>query len=233
MTAPLLLFDIDGTLLRSGGAGMRAMRRAVSQLYRDDVDWDGIETRGSLDPVIFAEMAARNGHPHDAAGHERFRLHYVAALAEELDRGRDGVLLLPGVSALLATLRPRAARGDMVLGLLTGNYRDAVPLKLRAVGLDPGWFAIQACGDDAPTRPDLTALAMRRCARLTGSPPDPGRVIVIGDTPLDVACAHAHGCVALAVTTGWHDAATLRAAGADLVMTDLSDPTPLLELMEG
>jgi phosphoglycolate phosphatase len=131
------------------------------------------------------------------------------------------------VGSLLALL---AERADVTLGLVTGNYRQAAPLKISAAGLSPGSFSLGAFGDEAPTRPELVALALGRWSE-RGARPDPDRVIVIGDTPRDVACAHANGCRCLAVATGWHSAETLRVAGADAVVPDLSDPSMLLGML--
>src|SRR4029079_15724715 len=107
-----------------------------------------------------------------------------------------------GVAAALATIGGDASA---TLGLVTGNYARAVPLKLRAVGIDPAQFVVGAFGDDAPTRPELVRLAIDRW-RARGAHPDPARVVVIGDTPRDVDCARKNGCRSVAVATGWHAA---------------------------
>ena len=233
MNGVLLLFDVDGTILLSGGAGMRAMLRVGAELFGEDFHWDGVETAGSLDPVIFAEVAAKNGLDDIDTHHDRFRESYLEALADELERGRSAIRVMPGVRRILDTLRHRAATAqDVTLGLLTGNYGRAVTLKFAAVDLDPDWFPIAAFGDDAPTRRDLAALALRRFEEHAGGAADPQRAIVIGDTPRDIACAHANGCVAFAVATGRHRAEQLIEAGADHVVQDLSDPEPLLSLID-
>jgi phosphoglycolate phosphatase-like HAD superfamily hydrolase len=105
-------------------------------------------------------------------------------------------------------------------------------LKLGAVGLNPDWFEIHALGDEAPSRPDLAALALRRYERRFGAAIDPGAVVVIGDTPRDVHCAKAHGCVAFGVATGRYTVDDLRREGADVVVEDLADASPLWELVE-
>ncbi len=217
----------------SGGAGMRAMKRVGAELFGEGFRWDGVQTAGSLDPVIFAEVAAINQLDNVEAQHERFREAYLVALADEFERGREAVTVMPGVRDLLASLRRRTdSAGDITLGLLTGNYGAAVTIKFDAIGFDPAWFTITAFGDDALTRPDLTALAMRRYERHSGDPVDPHRVILIGDTPRDVAAAHAHGCVAFAVATGPYSLDELRDAGADHLAENLADPTPLMKLID-
>jgi phosphoglycolate phosphatase-like HAD superfamily hydrolase len=234
MTPFLLLWDIDGTILRSGGAGMKAMYKVAGRLFGEHHSWEGIDPGGNLDPAIFAEYARINRLSDDPAHHAAFHEHYLAELQAQLAAAGDAVLAMPGIHGLFALLRERQqTRRDIVMGLLTGNYTRAVPLKLEAVGVDPAWFQITAFGDEGKTRPDLVALARKKFERLTGHAPDIRRVIVIGDTPRDVQCAHAHGCVSLAVATGGHSVEVLRDAGAEVVVPDLADPSPLLRLIDG
>jgi len=228
MNRYLLLFDIDGTLLLCGGAGVDAMRAVGSRLFGETFTFDGVEFAGNLDPLIFAEAARRCQLADDhAACHDRFRAAYVGELATRL-LAPDRVTVMPGVHALLTRLR---TLDRVVLGLLSGNYAEAAPLKLTAARIDHGQFRITAFGDEAPARHDLVELAMRRYARLHGERIDPRRVLVIGDTPRDVAAARAHGCIAVAVATGGHSADELRACEADLVLPDLADPTPITSLL--
>ena len=232
MVPTLLLIDIDGTLMHSGDAGKRAMVKASNAIFGPSFVWDGVNVAGHLDPLIFAEAAALNGLADPDTQHVRFRRRYIQLLAEELELRKHLVELTPGMNDLISQLRRRAQTvGDVILGMLTGNYTEAVPLKLASVGVDPAWFTVTAFGDDAPTRPDLTRLAMVKYEKLRGHQPDPHRVIVIGDTPRDVACAHAHGCVAFAVATGHYSASQLQDSGADHVVEDFSDPGPLMALL--
>lgn len=230
----LLLFDIDGTILRSGGAGMRAMSSVAGRMFGDHHKWDGITAAGNLDPLIFNEFVSRNAIPHGAGRHEQFRDAYLDELRREFELSRHRVEVMPGIHDLFAMLRERArVRRDVVLGLLTGNYTGAVPIKLGAVGVDASWFEITAFGDEGRTRPDLVAVAMKKYQHRFARQAQPRRVVVIGDTPRDIHCAHAHGCLAVAVATGGHSVAELAASGADVVVRDLSDPTPLLVLIDG
>src|SRR5882762_2715271 len=231
MKRALLLWDIDGTLLLTNGAGMRGMARAGQKLYGDAFRWDGVQASGRLDPLILEDALARNGILPSEEGHRVFHDTYLVELAAELEHVGPGARTMPGIRDALAALLERSrSLGDVVQGIVTGNYTRAAPLKLRACGLDPAWFEVGAFGDEGRTRPDLVALALRRCRERFAWQPDPKSVIVIGDTPLDVECAHAHGCVAFAVATGLHGVDDLRAAGADIVVQDQSDPTPLYEL---
>jgi phosphoglycolate phosphatase-like HAD superfamily hydrolase len=232
MNRTLLLWDIDGTLLLTDGAGMRGMARAARKLYGETFRWDGVSASGRLDPLILEDALARNGLSASDDGHRQFHDAYLPELAAELELVKDRARAMPGIKEAIAALRERGRlKNDVTQGLVTGNYTRAAPLKLRACGFDPAWFEIGAFGDEGRTRPDLVALALARCEARFAWAPDPKRVVVIGDTPLDIDCAHAHGCIALAVATGHHDVNELRAAGADVVVQDLSDPAPLFELL--
>lgn len=224
----LLLFDIDGTLMLSGGAGGDAMRSVATKLFGETFTFDGIEFGGNLDPLIFAEAAqrCRLDDDHDVC-HDRFRTAYVGELATRL-LDPVCVTVMPGIHELLAQLR---AMEHVVLGLLSGNYSEAAPLKLTAARIDHGMFRVTAFGDEAPARHDLVELAMRRYKRMLGEDVDPRRVLVIGDTPRDVAAARAHGCLSIAVATGGHTVDELLACGADVALDDLSDPRPLMDLL--
>ncbi|HKU43143.1 MAG TPA: HAD family hydrolase [Polyangiales bacterium] len=224
----LLLFDIDGTLMLGFGAGSRAMLRAGQELFGEAFSLEGVMIGGGLDPVIFAQAIKRLGVDDASHLHERFRDRYLQELARELATTRKPPQLLPGVQALLAAL---ALRDDVVIGLVTGNYRAAVPIKFAAVGLSPETFVIGAFGDCGPTRPDLVRLARERAHLHAGRQFEPTETFVIGDTPRDVDCALHHGCVCLAVATGTHSAEELRAAGAHHVAQDLSDARVLLQLL--
>ncbi|MGH7855810.1 MAG: HAD hydrolase-like protein, partial [Candidatus Binatia bacterium] len=151
------------------------------------------------------------------------------ALREELERGGEKVRMMPGIRDTLTLLR---ARGDATLGLLTGNYTAAIPLKLRAIDVPPEWFEVTAFGDEGETRAALVEIAIGKYEQRCGAPVDPGRVVIVGDTPRDVECGRAHGCVTFAVATGRYGVGDLRAAGADHVVADLGDPSPLLALVD-
>jgi len=234
MNTTLVLFDVDGTLLLTGKAGMRAMHWVGSQLFGDRFTWDGVEEAGHLDPLILAEALENNGYDRNHTGHhEAFENSYLSQLQKELNANPEAVDALPGVHETLALLRQRReARGDVVLGLLTGNYTRAVPIKLGAVGIDPGWFEITAFGDEACTRADLVELAMNKYQTRYGQTIHPRRVIIIGDTPRDIACAKAHGCVAFAVATGRYSTEHLHETGADIVVKDMGDPKVLMAAID-
>jgi phosphoglycolate phosphatase len=222
MPQKLLLFDIDGTLLRTYGAGVRAMRRAAIQTLGERCGGAHINVGGALDPWIFRQYARHGGYTADAQLHARFRVQYVRLLAEELACSERPAERMPGVLELLAQLRTDT---PALLGMLTGNYAESAALKLRHVGIDPQWFAPAIWGDAADDRPGLVGVAIARAQVAARD------VIVIGDTPKDVDCALRHGARCLAVTTGGHAADELRAAGAFRVVNDLRDPSVLYEML--
>ncbi len=234
MRHTLLMFDVDLTLVDSAGAGQIAMLAAGAEVCGEGFSFDGVSFGGRLDPLIFADAIARTGlgAAEVASLHDTFRSVYTQELRQLVTDNGHAVTALPGISALIDLLRNRAReQGDVMLGLLTGNYAETASMKIEAAGLKRDWFTLGCFGDEADSRPGLTELAMQRYTQLTGTTADPGRVVIIGDTPHDVHCAKAHGCTAFAVATGRVSAAELSDAGADIVVDDLSDPTPLLDLI--
>lgn len=225
----LVLFDIDGTLLSCGGAGVLALERAASSLFGERVSFRGINPAGGMDPLLFRAALERADALELEAEHDRFRERYLVELAQCLEEGREKVRSLPGAREALMAVQAASAR--ITLGVLTGNYGPAARLKLRAVDVDPDCFAITAFGDEAPSRPALVEVALSRWAALHGRAFSPRDAVVVGDTTKDVACAAANGCLSLAVCTGSTSAAELTAAGATRVVEDLSDLTPLWELL--
>jgi phosphoglycolate phosphatase-like HAD superfamily hydrolase len=222
----LVLFDIDGTLLLSRGASLRNYRIAAAELFGRELHADGMRTAGGLDPLIWRALCGVNGIGAEEAEarHAAFRAAYARHLGRELSAG--GVAYaLPGVPALLDAL---AARADVTLGLLTGNYPETGRLKLEAAGLPSARFPVAAWGVDGGHRRDLVPVALTRCEQVIGRAPPPEEVVIIGDTPHDVDCALAHGCRALGVATGGSDADELHAAGAHHVLSDLSDTPAVL-----
>lgn len=226
----LLLFDIDGTLIQTGGAGVRGMNRAFESVFAVLRAFEGIPMPGRTDPAILADALARHGIDGGVPAARRFRAQYQHDLLDEMRKARaHGARVMPGVRELLATLR---ARSETFLALLTGNYSEAARIKLDALGL---WssFGCGAFGEDAPERSGLVPVAIDR-ARRCGMPSiEPRRVFVVGDTPLDVACARAAGVRSIAVATGGFGADLLRASGAEAVLEDLSDTEAFLRLIDG
>lgn len=223
----LLLWDIDGTLITSGGAGMRALGAAVQQVFAIDGSINDIDFAGRTDRWIMRQIFAKFGLPATAENFARLADGYVTALPGAL---RDrGVHALPGVVALLETSR---RRGDVALGLLTGNLRRGAQVKLASRNL---WdfFPFGAFADDCEDRNQLGPHALRRARDHHRVDFAPGDTWVIGDTPHDVACARAFGARAAAVATGRHTPDELRAAGADVVFADFGDTAAFWRVVDG
>jgi phosphoglycolate phosphatase len=224
----LILFDVDGTLLLSGGAGVRSMTRAFEALYGVADAFAGIDVGGRTDTFLLARALQRAGLPDTTAQHRRFREAYLAVLNDEIHRpgvGRHG--LLPGVEPLLHLLKQDRA---FHLALLTGNYEPAAYIKLKHFGL-ARFFGWGAFGDDSEDRGELARLALRRAGERSVPVMARDRAIVVGDTPHDVACAQAIGARSLAVATGSHSVDQLQQSGADFVIGDLSDIDEVLRVL--
>jgi phosphoglycolate phosphatase len=221
----VILFDIDGTLVLTGGAGARAMTRAFEDLFAVPDAFRGIPMPGRTDRWILSDAAAAHRIP--AAELSRFHDVYIAHLARELDRPGPRKGVMPGVRALLEQL---ATRADVYLALLSGNYEDAARLKLQYFDL---WryFRCGAFGDDAPDRNGLLRKALAAVSACGGPDASPAHTVVVGDTPLDVECASASGARSIAVATGGYDVEALRAAGADVVFENLSDTEAVLKAL--
>jgi phosphoglycolate phosphatase-like HAD superfamily hydrolase len=231
----LVLFDIDGTLLWTDGAGRRAIHRALLAEAGTAGPIDTYRFDGKTDPQIVRELLTHAGHP-DAAAPELIAAvcrSYVATLREELGRTPDGggTHLLPGVAALLGALESHESAGRAMVGLLTGNLKDGAELKLRAAGMEPGRFAVGAYGSDSGRRAELPPIAAQRAAERTGRSFAGADVVIIGDTPDDVACGRPIGARSVAVATGYYDTAALEAAGAAHVFETLADTAAVLDAL--
>jgi phosphoglycolate phosphatase-like HAD superfamily hydrolase len=217
----LILFDIDATMITTGGAGIRAMVAAGKELFGPQFTAEGIPVAGRLDPLIMGEMLDKSGVRRTPTNLAALRKLYVERLAQELTPGRGRAL--PGVIALLDALE---GHRDVARGVLTGNFEESGWLKLRHCGIEPSRFHFGVWGDesphDPPARDHLPPVGMARYRERFGREIASSAVTVIGDTPHDVACARAHGCRSIAVATGSFTVDQLVASGADLVVPDLS-----------
>lgn len=229
----LVLFDIDGTLLWTDGAGRRAVHRALVAEAGSAGPIDSYRFDGKTDPQIITDLLRLGGHPDPdraelvAAVSDR----YLALLAEELALTPGATRLLPGVTELLAALEPHEQSGRALVGLLTGNLAAGAVLKLQAGGLDPDRFAVGAYGSDSGTRADLPAIAVGRATAARGRHFPGPDVVILGDTPADVACARGIDARSIGVATGYYDAAALRAAGATAVFESLADTATVLSVL--
>jgi len=216
----VVLFDIDGTLVLTGGAGARAMTRAFADVFGVRDGLSGVSLAGRTDTWILSEMARQHGFEYDEPTFQRFHQTYLDYLTHEVQqRGTGRKTVLPGVRELLDVL---AVRDDVSLALLTGNFSGGARLKLEHFDL---WryFPCGAFAEDAPERNALLATALARIAANDGPVVAAADAIVVGDTPHDVNVALAGGARSLAVATGSFDVQALRETGADVVLEDLSD----------
>src|SRR5690606_13232413 len=213
----LYLFDIDGTLLLSGGAGSRALDRVFADLYGVAGAMDHVRPGGKTDPMIIEEIfATRLGRAPEAGEIDRVLELYLPLLREELATS-ERFRLMPAVEGTLDFL---AGSTGVVLGLATGNIRPAAQAKLERGGL---WqrFALGGFGCDHRDRHRLVARAIERAADRAGAAVHPREVIVVGDTPMDVAAARACGALAVAVATGTASRDELAACAPDALLGTL------------
>ncbi len=224
----LVLFDVDGTLVDSGGAGRAALGRAMVRVFGEAGPIDTFDFHGRTDPSIVRGLLRAQGREDawiDARMHEVWAP-YLELLAEELAARNGRAHPYPGAAELLARL---AERSGVTLGLVTGNLEEGARRKLAAAGVRAP-FRVGGYGSDAERRDDLPPVALRRAAEL-GLRFQPADVWVVGDTPADIQCGRASGLRTLAVATGRHAAATLREHGAEVVVEDFSDVTGVAETL--
>ena len=221
---PILLFDIDGTLVRTGGAGKAAMESALRAAFGVRVISDTVPYSGRTDRAIARDLLTVHDINPTPANQDRLRDTYLAHLPSCLKQ--YGGAVCPGVNELLAEL---STRPGVVLGLLTGNIRQGASHKLAHFGL---WdfFACGGFGDEHFDRDDVARTAIAEVRTHLGRDFAASDVWVIGDTPLDVKCARAVGARAVAVATGWHPIEELQGHAPDLTLADLSNPEELLRV---
>jgi len=215
----IVLFDVDGTLLWTDGAGRRAVHRALKEVLGIEHPAAGFRFDGRTDPEIVRLLAAAADRPHDRATVADVLAHYVGLLDDELSRPGHQTTVYPGVFELVTALERRS---DCVVGLLTGNIAEGARLKLASGGLDIARFRVGAFGSDHEVRAELPAVAQRR-ARELGLAAEGRDIVIIGDTPADVTCGRAVGARAIGVATGSYSVPDLVAAGAYAAFQDLSD----------
>jgi phosphoglycolate phosphatase-like HAD superfamily hydrolase len=224
----LILFDIDGTLLLSGRAGLRAMTRAFEQTFGITDGFKGESFGGRTDSYLVSKALIGAGLPDNEENHHRFRDTYLPLLAEEiLHPGQGHKGLMPGARELLEALD---AYHHLHLALLTGNYRDAAEIKLQHFEI---WdfFEWGAFSDDSADRNALVPIARSRAETYDIPAAAIERVIVIGDTPHDIECARVSGASCIAVATGGFSMDQLKEAGADEVLPDLADTERVISLL--
>lgn len=224
----VFLFDVDGTLIWAHGAGRKSLSKAMVAVYGVPPADENYDTRGKTDPRIVCDVMRLAGMPDEviyARLQSCFEV-YVRFLEELITDGHP-VQAMPGIPELVRGL---SARGDSVVGLLTGNIETGARAKLRPTGLLP-FFSVGAYGSDDGDRRRLPAIARQRVRALTGLDIPYEHIVIIGDTPLDVDCARSCGARAVAVATGQHTYGELASCNPDFLFSDFSDVTSALQTL--
>jgi phosphoglycolate phosphatase len=217
-----VLFDIDGTLLVTGGAGAVAWQRAFLELYGVEANIEEHTHAGMTDPeiaeIVFREVIGRAGSDAERAeAIAGYLSHLADAVAES-----EGYRVMPGIVEIL----PRLAGQGIVLGLVTGNIEPAARIKLARADLNR-WFPFGGFGSDARDRTVLTKKAVERGGEVAGRPLNPDTVIAVGDTPRDVLAGHGAGIKVVGVATGAYSVAEQEAAEADWAIADVTSGFPV------
>jgi phosphoglycolate phosphatase len=223
----LVLFDIDGTLLLPDGAGKASLIEGLIQVYGTPGDAANYNLGGNLDRETVRILMLAAGideaiiwQRFDDVGHAM-----EASLRERIGAKLHNVRPVPGAPELVATLHMHE---EVLLGLVTGNFRNTALVKLEAAGYDPPLFQIGAFGHEAENRGDLPPLAVQRAKELTGIDFFGQQVVIIGDTSADIRCGHGIGARSIALATGWVGREELAQAGPDYLFDDLSDMEAVL-----
>jgi phosphoglycolate phosphatase-like HAD superfamily hydrolase len=215
----LILFDVDGTLVTSSRIGRAALDRALQEVFGTVGALATYEFAGKTDRGIIHDLMTAAGYaPAEIVRRHAAMDERMAAAGRVLFTG-ETLQACPGVPELLAVLRRRE---NVTLALLTGNLEATTPLKLAAAGIDPRLFVAGAYGSESRERNELLSIAVRRVAEATGLNFSGEDIIVVGDTPADIQCARAGGCLALAVATGPYRVEVLARHEPDFLHEDLS-----------
>jgi len=228
----LVLFDIDGTLISTRGAGMKAFYRALNHIFGIEVNEEVIRPDGKTDPLILKELLAYfhlADSWQDKTANDLFSS-YLAYLEEEMARAKEQGLIriLPGVVNLLEML---AGLPDFCVGLVTGNLERGAHIKLRNAGLDE-YFRFGGYGSDSEDRTVLARVGIQRGARIAAPQAVEGSY-VIGDTPLDIRHGHAAGADVIAVASAKYSMDELQIEGPDLLVPDLTSSKMIVGFMQG
>ncbi len=216
-----VLFDIDGTLITTGGAGAVAWRRAFEELHGTPLDIREVTESGMTDPEV-GRVALRNILGRDPDGRElaTAMAHYLRHLSDAIDES-DGYRVMPGIEELVE----RLVDAGHLLGLTTGNIEAAAHIKLARAGLNR-FFSFGGYGSDSNERAELTRCALQRGRFVSGGVLPDGASISVGDTPRDVAAGHGAGIEVVGVATGNFSVDQLRAAGADFALETVEEDFP-------
>ena len=221
----LLLFDIDGTLIKSGGAAIKAAELAFEKIYNVKNVMNGIRADGKTDPLILKEMF-KQGLNRDFTMNEAEIIfgEYLKILDLKLQNGNK-ITVLPGILELLNELLDKQ---DVILGLATGNIEQGARVKLKYSGLDH-FFSFGGFGSDSENREQLIRAAIERGRRVADRHLD--KIFVIGDTPLDITCGRAAGALTVGVCTGVYSYGQLQSYDPDFLFNDLLDTDSFINIL--
>jgi phosphoglycolate phosphatase len=224
----LLLFDIDGTLLRSNGAGKAVIRLALEDTFGTPGPCDEYQMAGKTDPLIISDLMGAAGmktadiDQQLPAVYQRMMFHAQIIFSEKK------FTPCPGIPELLAAL---VERDDVLIGLLTGNIETTAPLKIAAADIDPAIFRVGAYGSDHIDRNQLPAIALKRAAELTNQTFTGQNTTIIGDTPADIACARTIGARMVAVGSGSYSSTSLSKFQPDFLFDNFTNKEMALEAL--
>ncbi|NRB44348.1 MAG: HAD hydrolase-like protein [Verrucomicrobiales bacterium] len=230
----VILFDIDGTLLSTGGAGIKAFYHAIEENYPSQLRKCGgslhLEMAGSTDSGLVIEIFKALGIEDTVTDRKSFFAKYIQCLENNLSDQSFSGFLMPGIAELLEKLSCQANKGKLILGLLTGNIAAGAELKLKKYGVNK-YFCFGAYGDDHHDRNELGSIALKRAGSYYGLELARASVTVIGDTPKDIYCARAMGAQAVAVASGSISHKELANHDPDLLFEDFADYEEALRQM--
>ena len=215
----VILFDVDGTLISTGGAGRRAMAAAFAEVCDAPDALSGISFAGMTDPLILRQALASVGKPVEPEIIAAILESYLGHLRQLVPQSPN-YQVMPKVESIVGRL---SKMSSVAIGLGTGNIEEGARVKLARASLSEP-FAFGGFGSDAEDRAELIAVGARRGADQLGVRVSQTRVVVVGDTPKDVAAAHANDAICIAVATGGCDRNSLIDSGADFVYPSLADP---------
>lgn len=225
----ILLFDIDGTILDTGGAGGQSISEAMAAYAKVTLEEvPPLDLAGTTDTLVWKDLLSHFGLSNTEEARTQLSEMYLSRLAENLGKGDFRPKLCPGVADLIPML---ALRQDCLLGLLTGNMEKGAYVKLEPFDLG-AYFSFGAFGDEHEKRAELATMAAARGAELIEEGSGVTQTVVIGDTPRDIACAKAAGLLSLAVATGNFSSSELKSHSPTYLLENLSDSAEVLEALD-
>lgn len=225
MALRLILFDIDGTLISSGGAGTRALNKSFKEIFSIPDGFQGVRMAGKTDIEIMKEGMRRHNIEPEKGLIDKMVKSYIYHLSKEIHN--NGRHLKPGIKEILDLLKNTKG---VYLGLLTGNLEEGARIKLEPFGIN-SYFPFGAFGSDDDDRNKLLPIALKKFSVIHNISLKPEDTVVIGDTPRDVACSKPFGAFSVVVATGPYSYEELKNSGADLVLKDLREKERFLNYL--